>query len=115
MTILYIIIFVLISYLIYNNITKYREGMSISYTDCINNGYTKEFCSTNPMNPSSCLCENGTLGQRLPGYGGECVCTNNLPIAVPPTNHNQNNFNSQNKTNYLLWPVENAHSFFTMI
>lgn len=53
-----------------------REGFASSqqtYLECINNGYTKEFCSQNNL-PSTCLCPDGTIGKILPGFQGKCVC-----------------------------------------
>lgn len=56
------------------NKNKSKEGF-ISYTDCINNGYTKEFCVNNPMGfPGVCRCDNGQFGMILPEFRGECVC-----------------------------------------
>lgn len=49
----------------------------ISYNDCISKGYSKEFCVQTPtsvLGPSGCMCPNGSLGRRLPGFRGRCVC-----------------------------------------
>ena len=74
--IIIIILIILFIYLFKKN--KIIEGFD--YGNCINSGYTKEFCIQTPTStygPNSCLCSNGNLGYKLPGYGGQCVC--NLP------------------------------------
>ena len=53
------------------------ESFTPSYQQCINNGYTKEFCSQTPTSsfgPNVCLCNNGSMGYILPGFRGKCVC-----------------------------------------
>ena len=54
-----------------------KDVGSSDYVDCRNSGFTKEFCLKTPItngSPSSCMCDNGQLGQRLPGFKGKCVC-----------------------------------------
>lgn len=53
-----------------------KEGMT-SYGDCLKSGFTKEFCVQTPIStfgPGFCQCDNGQIGQRMPGFKGECVC-----------------------------------------
>ena len=57
-----------------------REGFA-TYNDCIQDGYTKEFCVRTPtsvMGPDVCMCEDGSIGKRLLGFRGECVCDSRL-------------------------------------
>ena len=57
-----------------------RENFS-NYTNCIGQGYSKEYCSMTPVSVSStdiCQCPSGLVGRRLPGFGGACVCDVNL-------------------------------------
>lgn len=76
------VIILLISTLVFNSIYKeYKEKMVEKFTsfyqDCRNNGYSKEFCSQTPtsvLGPSGCLCNDGSTGYILPGFGGRCVC-----------------------------------------
>lgn len=72
---LLIIVIIFFSYL---NIPKKKEGFNnISYNECRNQGYTKEFCLQTPVSilgPGYCLCRNGLLGFREPGFRGRCVC-----------------------------------------
>lgn len=76
------IIILLISTLVFNSIYKqYKEEKAENFTsfyqDCINSGYSKEFCSQKPTNvlgPSGCLCHNGSVGNIVTGFGGRCVC-----------------------------------------
>ena len=52
---------------------------SKAYVKCRNKGYTKEFCLKTPYAiypPGTCMCEDGRLGKRLPGFKGKCVCSN---------------------------------------
>lgn len=54
-----------------------KEGFSQAYTDCRNKGFTSEFCVQTPIGASgvgTCLCDDGTIGLQLPGFGGDCVC-----------------------------------------
>lgn len=57
---------------------KTKEGFTNhSYNECINQGYTKEFCVQTPVSvlgPGYCLCRNGLLGFREPGFQGRCLC-----------------------------------------
>lgn len=51
---------------------------SRSYRRCRHKGYTKQFCLQTPftnMNTDTCMCENGNVGRRLPGFRGKCICT----------------------------------------
>lgn len=51
-----------------------REGFSFS--QCMNKGFTKEFCVQTPVSyggPTVCRTEDGRLGQILVGWGGQCV------------------------------------------
>ncbi len=59
----------------------YRVGLDrkegFSYTDCRNKGFTSEFCVQTPIATAgvgTCLCEDGTIGLQMPGFGGDCVC-----------------------------------------
>lgn len=66
------------------NPTKKNVIEGFDYATCIGKGYSKEFCVQSPTSqfgPNSCLCDNGTIGYRLLGYGGECVC--NMPNFYP--------------------------------
>ena len=65
----------------YNNNRQYRR--------CRGRGYSKEFCLTNPQSPATCLCKDGSVGQRLLGFKGDCVCGSNY---------------FQNNPYYLLYP-----------
>ena len=54
------------------------EGMT-NYNKCRGQGFSKEFCVQTPTSvfgPSICQCDDGQLGQYLPGFQGECVCFN---------------------------------------
>lgn len=53
---------------------------SISYSDCLSKGYTKEFCgktSVSFMGPSICTCSDGSIGTIMPGFRGGCICNKN--------------------------------------
>ena len=57
-----------------------KEYFSNSYQKCLSKGYTKEFCVTTPVSflgPTTCMCKNGTIGRRLLGFRGKCICDNN--------------------------------------
>ncbi len=78
-----IIVIIFFSYLnipkVSSSSNKIKEGFSSrdSYNECINQGYTKEFCVQTPVSilgPGYCLCRNGLLGFREPGFQGRCVC-----------------------------------------
>ena len=59
----------------YRDSIKRKEGFS--YTDCRNKGFTSEFCVQTPIAAAgvgTCLCDDGTIGLQLPGFGGDCVC-----------------------------------------
>ena len=54
-----------------------KDVGSKEYVACRNKGHTKEFCLETPyarMRPGTCMCENGQLGRKLPGFKGKCVC-----------------------------------------
>lgn len=54
-----------------------------SYSDCIQSGYTKEFCVQTPTSvfgPSVCQCEDGSIGRIYPGFRGKCVCDPRLIV-----------------------------------
>ena len=51
-----------------------QEGFSFS--QCMNKGFTKEFCVQTPISyggSAMCRAEDGRLGQVLAGWGGKCV------------------------------------------
>jgi len=59
---------------------SHQEGYH-DYNECINNGFSKAFCIQTPWSLSNwmntglaCLCENGSRGSYLPGFGGTCIC-----------------------------------------
>lgn len=57
-----------------NNIENYT---SLDFINCRSKGYTKEFCIQTPyayMDVNTCMCSNGELGRRLPGFHGKCIC-----------------------------------------
>lgn len=54
-----------------------QEGFSGSFADCRSKGFTAEFCVQTPIatqGVGTCLCDNGSMGLLMPGFGGECVC-----------------------------------------
>ena len=58
--------------------TLSRENFTnFNYANCIAQGYSKEFCIQRPQLYGSdiCTCSNGMVGKKLPGFGGECVCS----------------------------------------
>ena len=57
-----------------------KEGFS--YTDCMDEGYTKAFCSQRAM-PGLCQCPNGLIGRIDPNFGGACVCSYYTPPVYP--------------------------------
>lgn len=72
--ILLLLLFILFSVFSQRNV---KEGFSPSYQNCIDQGYSKEFCVQTPVSaygPSTCLCDDGRLGRIIPGFGGECIC-----------------------------------------
>jgi len=47
------------------------------YNECIQNGFSVEFCTTTPlttMGPGSCMCDDGKLGFRNPKNIADCEC-----------------------------------------
>ena len=46
---------------------------SVDYSACLADGYTRSYCQQQ-ISADSCLCSNGSVGKRLPGYRGACVC-----------------------------------------
>ena len=51
-----------------------QEGFSFS--QCMNKGFTKEFCVQTPVSyggPAACRADDGRLGQILTGWGGQCI------------------------------------------
>lgn len=80
-----ILLFIVLTIIIrrYFSMSSSIEGFNTmpSYQTCINNGYTKEFCSQTPTSmfgPNTCLCNNGSMGYLLPGFRGRCVCQDDL-------------------------------------
>jgi hypothetical protein len=78
---LIIVLLLISSNLVFDSISNYQkrntENFTPFYQHCINNGYTKEFCSQTPtsvLGPSGCLCHDGSVGNIIPGFGGRCVC-----------------------------------------
>ena len=67
----------------------------MSYNDCIGKGYSKEFCVQTPtsvLGPSGCTCPNGSLGHRMPGFRGRCICDDiysNENSEIVNNNYNQ--------------------------
>ena len=55
---------------------KVLEGFG-DYDSCIEAGYTKSFCVTNPL-PGMCLCKDGSLGTHMVGFKGACVCPKDM-------------------------------------
>ena len=62
-----------------SQVTNAREGfISNDYTNCINKGFTKEFCVQTPYASNvvgTCLCGDGNVGVLMPGFQGQCVCS----------------------------------------
>jgi len=73
-----VLVIIFFSYLNIPKVKNTKEGFTNqSYNECINQGYTKEFCIQTPVSvlgPGYCLCRNGLLGFREPGFQGRCVC-----------------------------------------
>ena len=67
--ILFFITFLLFMFFFRNQIDGYHN-----YKDCIDQGFSKEFCVQTPWSISTCLCENGQIGNYLPGFRGQCIC-----------------------------------------
>lgn len=75
------------------NIENFTGEMS--YNDCIGKGYSKEFCVQTPtsvVGPGGCRCPNGSLGRKLPGFRGQCVCDEDYNDS--DYMNNTNNYNS---------------------
>ena len=77
--ILGVLVVLLLVKVIKDMLTK-REGFS--YSDCMSQGYTKEFCVQRPL-PGLCQCPNGLIGRIEPGFGGACVCSYYTPPMYP--------------------------------
>lgn len=75
---LWLMIFILVALIteqIFNN-GNILEGFN-DFSECLNKGFTKEFCVQTPVSfssPTMCRCENGTIGQTIPGWIGQCIC-----------------------------------------
>tara|TARA_B100001173_G_C15674519_1_gene415148 strand:- start:226 stop:483 length:258 start_codon:yes stop_codon:yes gene_type:complete len=74
-----LVVLVLLLSLLINSFSP-QEGYH-NYNDCLNKGFSKAFCVQTPWSLSNwmntglaCQCENGALGQYLPGFGGDCIC-----------------------------------------
>jgi hypothetical protein len=59
------------------------QGLTIkepfNYNDCRNKGFSKEFCVQTPISvvgPGQCRCDDGNIGQYIPGFGSQCICIN---------------------------------------
>lgn len=70
---------VLIIVLCLGKVVNVKETfISNDYTNCINKGFTKEFCVQTPYAANvvgTCLCDDGNIGVQMPGFQGECVCS----------------------------------------
>jgi hypothetical protein len=74
---------------LYNNSMNYvsgifgnnkKEGFQ-TYQQCVDLGYSKEFCVQTPTSvfgPAGCMCPNGQMGFTYPGLRGGCLCSNNI-------------------------------------
>lgn len=69
-----------ISYSLYRQnmrlMKKNKEGFN-NFDECRSKGFSKEFCVQTPtsvIGPNACICQDGKIGQILPGFGGECIC-----------------------------------------
>ena len=72
---LLIIFIAIISEPIFHNGTV-LEGFG-NFSECLNKGFTKEFCVQTPVSfssPTICRCENGMIGQIIPGWVSQCIC-----------------------------------------
>lgn len=74
------IIFVVLVIKVIRDILIQKEGFS--YSSCINDGYTKEFCSQRSI-PGLCQCPNGLIGRIDRSFGGACVCSYYTPPIYP--------------------------------
>lgn len=62
--------------------TAHVEGFD-DFNTCLNKGFTKEFCVQTPVSfggPNICRCENGMLGQIIPGWISQCICPGTINI-----------------------------------
>ena len=64
-------------------VSQQQEGFnnpmnpSPSYTSCIGQGFSKEFCLETPTlryGPNVCSCQDGSIGYYAPGFRGACIC-----------------------------------------
>lgn len=79
-----VIIFFISINIIYSNnkenkkfIENFENVPPSTYNDCINKGFSKEFCVQTPISAlgtNICRCENGNVGRILPGFRGDCIC-----------------------------------------
>ena len=54
----------------------HMEGFN-NFNTCLNKGFTKEFCIQTPVSfrgSNICRCNNGMLGQIIPGWITQCIC-----------------------------------------
>ena len=62
----------------FNSSGQYVKDVgSKDYVSCRNQGLTKEFCLQTPYtnnSPGTCMCSNGQLGRKMPGFKGKCIC-----------------------------------------
>jgi len=76
------LIFLFILILVLNKNDKKDEFYSsIPYEECVEKGYSKEFCIKNPTSlfgPSVCMCDDGKVGRVIPGFKGKCLCNEGL-------------------------------------
>jgi hypothetical protein len=111
---------ILVLALLFANILPKQEGFTTNYnqkyTDCIKNGYSKEFCVQNPISvggPSTCMCDNGRRGRILPGYQGECVCDEEaIDIVEIPKSKKINIFNTTWNPEELFDPFNSFKSAY---
>ena len=55
-----------------DNLPIRSQSLRNSYKDCINKGFTKEFCLKTDS-PNTCECSEGYIGIYLPGQRGKCI------------------------------------------
>ena len=73
----YMILIILIIIFIYSLIQGSNIKEPFDYRQCRDQGFSKEFCVQTPisvLSPGTCRCENGEIGQYLPGFGAQCMC-----------------------------------------
>ncbi len=54
-----------------------NSSSSQRFQDCVNKGFSKEFCIETPTlryGPNTCICHDGSIGFYSPGFAGQCVC-----------------------------------------